>query len=119
MGELTQTKDETEMTEEELRRTWEDAEPISREEGGLEEVEAHAPLVPISLRLPADLLAELRAEARKAGQPYQRYLRALLLMALRQVQEGAPSPMPAQVRLSREQLRELEEHGSVTLQLLG
>lgn len=115
-----EAKNETEMTVDELRRAWEEAEPISREEAGLGDLAPAAPLVPITVRLPSDLLAELKSEAAKAGQPYQRYLRALLLMALREVQEGAPSPAPVQViRLDHKQLDELAAHGSLTVQLRG
>lgn len=114
-----QTKDETEMTEDELRRAWDEAEPVSREEAGLGDLAPSSALVPITVRLPGDLLAELKSAAAKAGQPYQRYLRALLMMALREVQEGAPSPVPSQViQLTPKQLDALE-HGSLTLQLRG
>lgn len=78
---------------------------------------ARTPMVPITIRMPEDLLEELKAEAAKHGHRYQRYARALMLLGLRTVQAGRVDALPAEVKLSPRQLRELTEHGSVTLQL--
>lgn len=75
-------------------------------------------MVSITLRMPQDLLAELRTEAAVRQQPYQRYMRDLLLLALRQVQAaGRRTAAPAQVRLTDDQLSELNDRGELTLQL--
>ncbi len=47
-----------------------------------------APPAAVTIPLPRDLLAELEAEAALHGQPHERYLKDLLLLALRQVQAG-------------------------------
>ena len=46
----------------------------------------------LALQLPADLLAELRAEAALHQQPSQRFAKDLLLFALRLVQAGRGRP---------------------------
>ena len=74
-------------------------------------------MVPITIRMPQDMLEELKVEAAKHGHRYQRYARALMLLGLRTVQAGKSDPVPTQVHLSAEQVRELAENGCVTLQL--
>ena len=75
----------------------------------------------ITVRMPRDLLDELKGEAARRRQPYQRYLKDLLLLALRQVQGAdrppAPPAPPAQVRLTDDQLQELNEQGELTILL--
>lgn len=75
----------------------------------------------ITVRMPRELLDELKAEAARHRQPYQRYMKDLLLLALRQVQAAdrpvaSPAP-PAQVRLTDEQLQQLNEQGELTIQV--
>jgi hypothetical protein len=106
------------MTEAELE-AWSEAQAIGPWEPN--DVEPPAPppaMVPITIRMPRELLAELRTEAALHRQPYQRYMKDLLLLALRQVQAGRRArPKPARVRLTDEQIRELTEHGELTVEL--
>lgn len=37
-----------------------------------------APQVPVSLRMPPEMIADLKAEARRLGIPYQTYLKGIL-----------------------------------------
>jgi hypothetical protein len=72
----------------------------------------------ITIRMPRDLLAELKAEAGLHHQPYQRYMKDLLLLALRQVQSHRErTARPAQVRLTAEQARDFIENGELILHL--
>jgi hypothetical protein len=77
----------TAMTDEELD-AWSDAQAIGpwRPNG----IQPGPPprLASVTIAVPSDLLAELAAEAALHRQPCQRYLKDLLLLALRQVQAG-------------------------------
>jgi hypothetical protein len=74
----------------------------------------------ITIRMPRDLLAELKAEASLHHQPYQRYMKDLLLLALRQVQgHRTKTARPAQVRLTAEQTRDFTQNGELILRLSG
>lgn len=77
-----------------------------------------APMVPVTIRLPEELLDEVKAEAAKHGHRYQRYARALMLLGLRAVQGGARLPVPvARIHITEAQLNELRRHGILTLEL--
>jgi predicted DNA-binding protein len=65
--------------------------------------------VPISMRVPRDLLDRVRREAARRGTPYQRLMRELI--------ESGLNASPGDLQLTPEQLQELTEHGSVTLRL--
>jgi hypothetical protein len=104
------------MSDVELER-WSEAES----EGPNDDVRAAAgpaAMTSITVRMPNDLLSELKGEAAVRGQPYQRYMKDLLLLALRQVQAAdRRPPKQAQVRLTDDQLRELTEHGQLIVRL--
>jgi len=74
------------------------------------------PKVAISLRLPEQLLADVKALAAERGERYQRVLRHLIELGLT-VQESRPRVDPVEVRLSREQVRELARRGELTVHL--
>jgi hypothetical protein len=74
------------LTDDELQ-AWSDAEAVGQwqpNHAALRQVVVEE----LAVRLPADLLAELRAEAALHHQPAQRYVRDLLLLGLRLVQAG-------------------------------
>ncbi len=72
----------------------------------------------ITLRIDPELLEEIRTEAALRNQPYQPYMRELLLLAVRHVQALPRRPVsPVHVVLNDEQLSELTEHGQLTVRL--
>lgn len=68
-----------------------------------------AETVPISMRVPRDLLDRVRQEAARRGTPYQRLMRELI--------ESALDASPGDIQLTPAQVEELTTHGSVTLRL--
>ena len=72
------------LTDEELA-AWSDAEAIGPWETNDPEP-APPPTEAITIRVPAELLIELRIEATKRRQPWPRYAKDLLHLAVRQVQ---------------------------------
>lgn len=75
------------------------------------------PMTSVTLRMPEDLLDELRDRAARRGQPYQRYLRDVLLLGLCVLRERPSDVEPAGVRLTPAQLRLLNEQGTLTLRI--
>jgi hypothetical protein len=71
----------------------------------------------ITLRMPRDLLSELKAEATKHRQPYQRYLRDLVRLALAQAQAAGRPQTPIQITLSDDQMRDLTERREITVRM--
>jgi hypothetical protein len=67
------------------------------------------PTEAITIRVPRDLLTELRIEATVRRQPWPRYARDLLLFAVRQVQ-AARAPRQEAPRRSDDGPRSHEEH---------
>ncbi|HXM57239.1 MAG TPA: CopG family antitoxin, partial [Candidatus Dormibacteraeota bacterium] len=96
------------MSEDELDR-WSDAQAEGPWESNDDVAPVLArPMTSITVRMPQELLSELKAEAALRRQPYQRYMKDLLLLALRQVQADHRRRVEAaQVRLTDEQIREL------------
>jgi hypothetical protein len=74
------------LTDDELR-AWSEAEAIGPWQPN-DIASRLAAVEEMAVRLPADLLAELGAEAALHQQPAQRYVRDLLLLGLRLVQAG-------------------------------
>jgi len=118
--------DETDLTDEQLARmsgdeldAWFDARsvgPWEPNEGA--ERPAARTMTSITVRMPADLLVELRAAAARHRQPYQRYMKDLLMLALRQVQAADRlHAAPAQLRITPDQLRELNRNGELEVHI--
>jgi predicted DNA binding CopG/RHH family protein len=74
--------------------------------------------VPISLRLPAPLLAGIKATAAKRKLPYQRLIKRWLEEALARNGNADPS-QPVLIRLSVKQLAWLCESGSLDVHIEG
>jgi predicted DNA binding CopG/RHH family protein len=106
------------MTVDELE-AWADANSIGPWEPNTDVPRTpHVSKTSITLRIQPDLLAEIKDEASARYQPYQRYMRELLLLGLRHVQALPRRPVsPVHVVLNDEQLSELTEHGQLTVRL--
>jgi predicted DNA binding CopG/RHH family protein len=105
------------MTDAELE-AWSESQAVGPWEPNDVALEPTSRMVPITIRMPQELLAELKAEAALRQQPYQRYLKDLLLMALSQVQASRRRrPKPARLQLTDDQIQELAEHGELTVEL--
>ena len=118
--------DEMDLTDEQIARmsgdeldAWFDARSVGTWEPN-DGVERPAPraMTSITVRMPSDLLSELRATAARHHQPYQRYLKDLLTLALRQVQAADRlHAAPAQLHITADQLRELNQNGELDVHI--
>jgi predicted DNA binding CopG/RHH family protein len=107
------------MTDQELEQLTEQA--LREHESGAARFQRRATTkvegtVPISLRIPATLLASIKAVAAARGVPYQRLMKAWLEEGLA---HNAPDvmPKPVTLRLSEEQLAQLRQSGSLDIHL--
>ncbi|MDQ6774293.1 MAG: BrnA antitoxin family protein [Candidatus Dormibacteraeota bacterium] len=91
-------------------------EPLTEEEAA-DFRNLRVPMVAISLRLPEQLLADVKAVAEARGQRYQPLLRHLIEVGLSSDVGGASSTPVTELRLSRTQLRELRSRGELTVHI--